>query len=946
MAHPVSPARGPSRRAQLWSLATALLLVFAACSDDDDPPPIGVAPDPVPSADAPLPGVVVEITAVRGGTGPNGNARVGDRLTVDFTLRQDNGEPLELTSMTRGAIMVSGPTFNYQRVIASQGDLLTAAKKTALGQFSYTFTVPIPTTYLEPYNDTPSLTAGELTGQPLLDGTYTVGIEIRKDYTINGVVYRDPGNATRDFLFGGAQTIQAREVVTLANCNQCHGELRGHGNNRNNLTNCLLCHTAGAEDRNVSTVAGGTPGESIDFRVMIHKIHAGKNLPSVNGVTTNLDGSRKYDAPVKPYQLVGFNNEVVDYSHVAFPVWPSMASPMPRDVGFTTLTSAQQTLENTIRQGPVDCAKCHGDPDGDGPLPAPAQGDLIYNQPTRAACGSCHDDWVPELPYRSNTQTMPAQSDDAACKNCHRPSGTSLGILDAHRHPLLDEDLATGVVFQVQSVTDVGGNNDGSFDTGERIGITMRIRNRAGADIAASSLSRIEAVLNGPSTNPQAMHLIRIAPVGLGTGPVYTFNLPQNVYYEPVGTSIAGLQTFATSRAPHWNVSGAATTVLRRTGTGFQSALAADAAALQNYIDVTPGTGSSFARDNYIVLEDAVVGRREFMRIQNVQGDRLWFSSLYSQNYAAGLRQAHALGSEVAIVTMATVAAANYTVDALAGLIVETTEFGNGEILVNYTSDYVVPAVYEGTFNDSPALGESWGNWKGLAVLPGTYSLGIYGARTFTKTVFGENTSYTDGSQPNVTALRFGGATTVQTVHRIDSSASCYKCHVDIQFHGGNRRGVETCLLCHGTAGAEDAATYVYATGAATPGVTIDFRTMLHKIHHGKELSAGANYVVAGFGGNPFSYEHVGYPFMPGGTINCASCHGAANTAWQQPAERNHPAQIIATRSWRAVCGSCHDSSAVTAHIDVNTSLSGGEACAICHGPGKDKDVSRVHIAR
>jgi OmcA/MtrC family decaheme c-type cytochrome len=183
-----------------------------------------------------------------------------------------------------------------------------------------------------------------------------------------------------DFLLGDATTLEPRELVTLANCNQCHTELRAHGENRNQIANCLLCHTSGAEDRNNPAVAGGTPGVAIDFKVMIHKIHSGKHLPSVLGVTTDSSGARKLrrDAGAVP-SLVGFGNEVHDYSTVTWPAWPSFYSPMPRDLGFTTLTSTQQSRENLMRQGPAECGKCHGDPDGDGPLPAPGarRGDLV-----------------------------------------------------------------------------------------------------------------------------------------------------------------------------------------------------------------------------------------------------------------------------------------------------------------------------------------------------------------------------------------------------------------------------------------------------------------------------------------------------------------------------------------------------------------------------------------
>ena len=182
------------------------------------------------------------------------------------------------------------------------------------------------------------------------------------------------------------------------------------------------------------------------------------------GGTTNPDGTRKHDAPAKTHHLVGYGNAIHDYSTVTCPALPSFYSPMPRDLGHAALTPPTlQSRENVMRQGPAECDKCHGDPDDNGPLPAPAQGTLAYRQPSIAACASCHDDWVPENLYTANAQTMPIQRDNASCVLCHRESGTTLDVIDAHRHPLADSAVARGLRFDVTAVNDVGGTVNGRF---------------------------------------------------------------------------------------------------------------------------------------------------------------------------------------------------------------------------------------------------------------------------------------------------------------------------------------------------------------------------------------------------------------------------------------------------------------------------------------------------
>ncbi|MCA8941600.1 MAG: hypothetical protein KDB80_03490 [Planctomycetes bacterium] len=937
------------RQFSVASLFIAAGLTMAACSSSGGGSSVSeLRPDPNLAPGATPPGLVIEIEAVEGGSVPGTGAfRPGDTLSVRFSVKQDDGQRIALDALDRGNIMISGPTFNYHRVVESISDLRDRAVKNSDGTYTYKFASPLPATYMAPLNDTDAITLGEMTGEALLDGTYTVGIEARKEYmTAAGESVRDPGNTTADFLVGGASTLQPREVVTLAHCNRCHGELSVHGDNRNKIGNCLLCHTTGAEDKNVAAAAGGTPGVSIDFKVMIHKIHSGKHLPSVLGVTTKADGSRDYTATPKPYEIVGHGNSVNDFSHIALPVWPSLEAPTLRDSGYTALGSTERGLEDTMRSAPVSCDSCHGDPDGSGPIEKPAQGDLAFTQPTITACASCHDDWVPEFPYTANMQTMPAQRDDSACTQCHKEAGTALDVVDAHRHPMVDPATAPGIVFTLAAP-----NGGAGVAVGQPIEVAFTVEDDAGNPVALSGLSRFECIINGPTSNPNLLYFASLAVDAFGAGPNYSGKLPETVLYENLGETFLGdIEQFTTMRAPHWNTASYPTSLSLATATATTSSLIVEAPQTQNFVDVAVGQGSMFARDDFIAVGGLATG--EIMKIQFVDGDRLWFSSPATQSYKASLVKTHAAAEPVVKLDLAAIPSGDWSfVDAMAGVIQEGSDFGDGFVVATYTTDFVVPVTYRGSLNDTPSLGQRDGDWRGMHVVDGTYTIGMYASRSFSVAAHGESTSYREASKPTTRNFLLGAATTLVANDRVESAEGCYKCHVDIQFHGGGRRGLENCLLCHGIAGAEDRPQYVAANAPETPRTSIEFRQMLHRIHHGKELTDASDYVVNGFGSgwpNNFSehrYDEVGFPYLPAGTRNCAACHGDSD-AWYDPRKRAHPDEIDNTQAWTLACLSCHNDDPARFHVEANTAPSGGEACEICHGIGEAQDVRTVHSLR
>ena len=66
-------------------------------------------------------------------------------------------------------------------------------------------------------------------------------------------------------------------MVTTDACNQCHDPLIGHGGSRLKVELCIMCHTS-------QTINPDTKLTQ-DMKVLIHKIHIGSSLPSVQAGT-------------------------------------------------------------------------------------------------------------------------------------------------------------------------------------------------------------------------------------------------------------------------------------------------------------------------------------------------------------------------------------------------------------------------------------------------------------------------------------------------------------------------------------------------------------------------------------------------------------------------------------------------------------------------------------
>jgi OmcA/MtrC family decaheme c-type cytochrome len=201
-------------------------------------------------------------------------------------------------------------------------------------------------------------------------------------------------SVTYDFVPAGG-TPNPRDVVRQADCNSCHSTLSFHGGSRVGVSLCIMCHQPQTSDPNT--------GESLDAKVFIHKIHMGSSLPTVK-------------VAGQPYQIYGHGG-YSDWSTVVYPANPS---------------------------DPRNCAgSCHNPKNG------AAQTNAWMTKPSRAACGSCHDDvnfatgasTIANNPGYSNH--LP-QIDDSQCSECHIPQGElpfDASIIGAHTV----DDQAPGV---------------------------------------------------------------------------------------------------------------------------------------------------------------------------------------------------------------------------------------------------------------------------------------------------------------------------------------------------------------------------------------------------------------------------------------------------------------------------------------------------------------------
>ncbi|MFO1408146.1 MAG: OmcA/MtrC family decaheme c-type cytochrome [Steroidobacteraceae bacterium] len=140
--------------------------------------------------------------------------------------------------------------------------------------------------------------------------------------------------------------------------------------------------------------------------------------------------------------------------------------------------------------------------------------------------------------------------------------------------------------------------------------------------------------------------------------------------------------------------------------------------------------------------------------------------------------------------------------------------------------------------------------------------------------------SVLDPDNPHDDFVPAGGAVTDEKL--VSATSKCAACHVRFAEHGGPRRTVEFCDVCHNA-----------ATTDPDSGQSVDLAYMAHSIHMGEHRSTP--YIVYGFGNTEFNAGDITYP-QP--LTFCENCHSASAATPQGDDWQTSPGT--------AQCGGCH----------------------------------------
>ena len=359
----------------------------------------------------------------------------GDTPVIQFKLQDAAGNFVAdlktNTAVYSTSLTVTGPTDEPQQLYSGSANLATKGTltyDTVTHLYTYKLASALPANAVPPLNHPSPLSFS----RPNPKGTYTAWLWVYEKQKINGEDVRNTASMVINFPFLEAVSSKPRQVIAAKACDSCHDNLQAHGGGRQEPGTCFTCHTAGAEDRAIGSVGTAcvlnsdckgnalgwescqnskctitqdpTPGTSIDFRVMVHKLHFARLL----------DGYAELANLIAPgrLQYVGFNNTPTD----------------------------EALSEILLPQDVRSCKTCHTDSGAICSVNAPCGygqsciGGRCVNEawmvPSTAVCLSCHDTAAAYGHAQLNTWTSGASSLET-CEVCHG-GGSQFSVKNAH----------------------------------------------------------------------------------------------------------------------------------------------------------------------------------------------------------------------------------------------------------------------------------------------------------------------------------------------------------------------------------------------------------------------------------------------------------------------------------------------------------------------------------
>jgi len=394
------------------------------------------------------------------------------------------------------------------------------------------------------------------------DATHTLGVYASRNLTDFGLgtYYANPLD---HFVPSGLGEPVPRDIVTTETCNgRCHDPLAIHGGSRREVGLCVLCH-------NPTQGIDPDSGNTVDFPVMVHKIHMGENL-------------------TQDYTIIGFRQSVHNYNHVVYPApinecdachtggiptenFPMVSTPAtalicdasgfgevslewqytdnvrimvrspysPEPALFTTggptgsVATGKWVADGTffdlydLRTGqlvqsvPVNATVlgCVGNAPGSPRGEPGTQHTNWMDHPSRKACGACHDyiDWETG---EGHSEYNLAMADDNTCGNCHVPdSGQDFdrSVTGSHVSTFKSTEFP-GALFEFVDITNTG--------PGQTPTVRFKLSSKTGT-LDANTINRLRLNISGPNTDFYYYNQETVSGAVLN-GDIwsYTFNTP------------------------------------------------------------------------------------------------------------------------------------------------------------------------------------------------------------------------------------------------------------------------------------------------------------------------------------------------------------------------------------------------------------------------------------